>query len=302
MKQFHYRLFLYFFILFSLLGGYLTFTGILLSNNNLYKLPTTKTTLLIGDSHTADGINDSNISYLANLSYPADAYIHSYRKLDKILGVNPQINTVIIGLGSHNIQKFMENEFIYKNGYTQEKIRNYFQIMKVEDFTFLLRKTPDQVIKGFVSIPKIKSTVTNKILFSSTPATIYDLNIGKYNYLKDVIDIKRNKDGIQNRINNKIDLMASSQWQIDYLQKMVQLCQQKNLRILFIRMPEHTMYRKPNEKIFQSFLTTNYPKIPFIDLRDLQLPDSCYLDMDHLNYNGATIATDTLIHILKTYQ
>ncbi len=302
MKKFLSRLALYFFILLSLYSGYLTLTGILLSNNNLYKLPTSKTTLLLGDSHTADGVIDSSLTHLVNLSHPADAYLYSYRKLTKILAANPHINTVIIGIGSHNIQQFMEHEFLYKNGYTQEKIRNYYQIMTVEDFSFLLRKTPDQVIKGLVSIPKIKSTVTNKILFSHGTATLHDLNIGSYSYLKTVIDINKNKTGVQNRINNKEDLLATSQWQIDYLQKMVQLCQQKNIRILLLRMPEHKLFRKPNEQIFQSFLAHNYPQLPFIDLINLPLADSCFFDMDHLNYHGAIITTDTLSKILDTYK
>lgn len=49
-----------------------------------------------------------------------------------------------------------------------------------------------------------------------------------------------------------------------------------------------------NEVLYQKFYQENYSHIKFYDFRTLNLPDSCFRDLDHLNYKGAKIFSDFL--------
>ena len=38
----------------------------------------------------------------------------------------------------------------------------------------------------------------------------------------------------------------------------------------------------------------NYSNIKFYDFKDMELPDSCFGDLDHLNYKGAKVFSEYL--------
>jgi hypothetical protein len=294
-------LFIYVAIVSVLYFSYLSFISAELNKDRLYKIADKKTIMVIGDSHTAYGINDSLLENVINLSQPADVYLYTYHKLKKVLPLNPRIKTVIIGIGGHSIEQFMSKVFLQRYGFTQAKVQNYYHLLSAAELTYLLGQSPSQVIKGVVGLPKLKTPYAVKIL-RSQPVTLDDLKIGGYSYHSDTINFRKELDGLANLEKNSVDVTSFWPWQIGYLHQAVDFCKSRNVNVIFVRIPEHKLYVRTIEPLFQKFLQEQFKEIPFVDYLRMDLPDSCYADLDHLNYNGAMKFTDTFRHFVSTIQ
>ncbi len=295
MKKLFARFLIYAAIVAALYFAYLGVVARVLNEDRLYKVPGNKTVLIIGDSHTAYGINDTLLEHAVNLSQPADVYLYTYHKLKKVLPLNPQIHTVIIGCGGHSIEQFMSKVFLKRYGFTKAKVQNYYHLLTPGELVYLLGQSPDQVIKGVIGLPKLKTPYVAKILRSQTP-TLDELKIGGYAYHDDTINFKKDLGDVARLEKNKEDLLSFWPWQIGYLHKAVDYCKSRNVKVIFVRTPEHKLYPRAIEPLFQKFLHDEFSDIPFVDYLKMELPDYGFADLDHLNYNGAMIFTDSFRH------
>jgi len=292
MKRLFLRFLLFTAIVAAIYWGYLLFMSRVLNEDRLYRVNSKKTVLIMGDSHTAYGIIDSSLDNVINLSQPADVYLYNYLKLKKTLPLNPQIHTVIMGCGGHNIQQFMSKVFLKRHGFTKAKVQNYYHLLSTAEMTYLLAQSPDQVIKGVIGLPKLKTPYIMKILRGQY-VSLDDIKIGGYAFHDDTLDLKKNFADVARLERNKVDQVSKWAWQIGYLHQMVDLCKSRNVKVIFVRMPEHKLFPKPIEPVFQQFLHDEFGDIPFVDYLKMELPDSCYADLDHLNYYGAKKFTDS---------
>lgn len=302
MKQLFTRFLLYAAIISLIYWVYLTFMSHVLNEDRLYKLDPKKTVLIIGDSHTAYGIIDSNMAHVANMSQPADVYLYNYRKLEKLLPLNPQIHTVVIGFAGHNIQQFMSKVFLKRHGFTQSKVQNYYHLLHTSEMGYLLAQSPTQVIKGVVGLPKLKTPYLLKIMRGQQMDLNDDLKIGGYAFHDDTLDLKKNYADVARLEKEHEDLLSLWPWQLNYLHKMVDLCKARHLKVIFIRMPEHKLFPKSIEPKFEAYRKEQFGDIPFVDFLKMDLPDSCYADLDHLNYYGAKAFTDSFVHYAATIE
>jgi hypothetical protein len=80
------------------------------------------------------------------------------------------------------------------------------------------------------------------------------------------------------------------------------LCKAHHVKVIFIRMPEHKLFPRSIEPDFQAFRKKEFGEIPFVDFIKMDFPDSCFADLDHLNYYGARIFTDSFAHYAATIE
>ena len=259
----------------------------------MYKIPGAKTILVMGDSRTGYGINDSLLDNAYNLSSEADAPIFSYEKLRKVLPLNPNIRTVVLSVSEQNIQQGMIN--FDNTSFINKKIRDYFQLMTTHELLYIFTKNPEQVLKSIIGLPKYTTPICIKIL-RSKKKDIQTLGIGGYYNLYGFIDIKRDSVAAS----NKEGQFEISQSQLDYLHKIVALCKSYNVKIIFIRTPTHKLFSRKNDATFFNVLNAQFGAVSFKDYSNMDLPDSCYFDLKHLNYYGAQIFTDSVRQFLKT--
>jgi hypothetical protein len=75
---------------------------------------------------------------------------------------------------------------------------------------------------------------------------------------------------------------------VNYLEKIVEFCQQKKVKIIFYRTPVHPiLFNEYDEQKFQNLRKQKFAQIPFLDFHDFKLNTDEMGDFDHLNYKGA---------------
>jgi hypothetical protein len=264
----------------------------ILNKDSLYKIPQDKTVFVIGNSHTAYDINDSILSYSYNLSSPADAFSYSYAKLKKILPLNKNIKVVLMSCSEEDITAWIEK--IILPILTDVQVGRYFYLMSPGELFYVLARNPKMVIKTLIRAPKSQKIRCIQILKSKM--NLKGLELGGYESLNGRINIEKE---LKRRANN--DNMADvNQRQVDYLHKIISLCKLCHVKIILVRAPEYRLFVRKNEKIFLDLLHEQFNDITFKDYVNMNLSDTCFYDIDHLNHYGAAIFTDTINSYLST--
>ncbi len=284
--------------------------GSILSNDSIYKTPPDRPILLIGASQTAYGVNDSFVHNIYNLSSPGDAFVYTYFKLRKVLPLNPQIKTVVLSVSEQLITKRLADLWLRNENFVNIKSLSYFHLVDLKQLGFSFVHNPEQVIKDFVSIPKAKSGLCVDILKHKN-VTIQDLQLGGYEVEKaNIVALKNRRTQTEETPAAKknrqdiadmyaADPMPVSDWQIEYLRKIVDFCKERNVKIIFLRTPEHPTWEAKNEKIFMDLLHNDFSTVPFIDCRNMPFPDTCFTDLVHINYYAAKPFADSVERLIQ---
>lgn len=266
-------------------------------NRKLYRNITINnsiTTLTIGDSHTELAINDSLMLNTLNISTPAEGYIFTYLKLQNIIKNNSQIKNVMLGVSYHNFSSYYDKYIFEEEPYAL--ISQYISLMEYQDLIIFLRRTPS--VQNLVAI------------FRNSFKNILKYKRGKYPYSGGFHIIENNdsltSDRIIKRINSQYylndQLLKTSAINIQYLKKIVELCREKSINIIFLNTPLYSVYysKIPSFIINEFNAKTKDLGVVVVNFDDLKLPANCFLpDGDHLNFKGALLTTEYLIEYLK---
>ena len=252
--------------------------------------------LFLGDSHIAHAVIDSLIPNSLNLSKISEPYYYTYHKL-KFITRKSRIKKILLGYSYHNFSSYYD-EFINGNLSTVMPHKLFFCL----DFSEQLR---------ILNWNRKKLLLVLKNIFLSSYHQFFNLEKEKNDYwfydgyYNTFVDAKVDSINIQDRIifqfykEEKVGSFANLN--IVYLNKIIDLCQEKNIEIDFIITPLHPLYVKIIPNIFKSKLNEFIFKknMNLIDLEDLNLSDSCYVpDGDHVTIKGAEITTRVLIRKL----
>lgn len=260
--------------------------------SDTFKLPQNKVTLILGDSATETAINDSILSNSINLSYSADSYFYTYLKLKTLISKNPGIETVLLAFSFHNIYESIEKEWIFDDQHVHSRFGKYYPLMDINDFKMLFSHKPIPIIETFFSISKQLPANIFKPIFKGE--TILHLSYGGYRYLE------RNKlDEAIDKLNseNPPKTLSISKIEKQYLRKIVALCKNNGIQIIFVNTPKHPMLiqKRPNYvKQFYAFYNKNFATVLFLDFSKIKMPDSYYGDLTHLNFKGAKFFSEKL--------
>ena len=240
---------------------------------NSFTLDRSKTILVLGDSHTECAINDKILLNSANYSQSAQPYIQSYLMLRSFLQANTQLNIVILYYGCDSL--------LYNtNNWSIDHFSTYWNLLKGTEIYYLFLKYPTIFFKinfDFHSALSIKN--------------INDLTrFGGYFFLdrQKLNDPEWNKNAIFK--SNKISYLQN-----EYLNKIIILCKENNLKLILLSTPLYNKCNYTNCIQYLLYYKKYYKDVLFLDYSDMKLPDDYYGDVRHLNYKGATYFSQYLL-------
>ncbi|WP_346881207.1 hypothetical protein [uncultured Algibacter sp.] len=279
MKKFLYKTLTFITISISLICVSFIFTNFLINKNAKFKLGKVNN-VIFGHSHSECAFNDSLINNFKNLSQSRQSYFYSYQKIKKVLLQNNDIENVFIEFTNNQINEVM-NEWIWDDlSISSRSI--YLPFLDKTDVNLLLNKNSKSFITG--SSKSFRNNLINLLLFDYN----YTDKMGGYHWLnrfktdslittlvKDTLVFHEKKHPLSNK-------------NIEYLEKIVTFCKDKNVNIYFVRSPQHiyTNARK-NEKIFIKIKNEKFKNIILLDFNDFPLDNNEFGDFEHLNYRGA---------------
>ncbi len=247
---------------------------------------------MLGDSHTALAVNDSIISNCLNMSAAADAYLYSYIKLQKFLEAN-KIDTVIVAYNFHSLKKETE-KWVLDDKYLIGKMSHYFPYIDEQElslfathFSFYssILKFPYESRQRFIKAFKNNLTYKDLDLGGFRPT-------GQHKLYED-INLKRT-------VTNSYNSDFGGKYQMLYLDKIVRLCKDKNVQLIFLNVPVYSLSKQSHDiNKYYSYYKEYYSDIPLFDYSNISLPDRCFRDIDHLNRDGAAIFSNLLKNDLK---
>lgn len=279
MQQFIKRVFIFIFIVFAIVFVDLGLQNYLLFKDEDLKLPKDYNTLILGHSHSAFAYNDKYIKNTINLSELGEAYMYTYFKSKKIIESNPQIKRVYIEFTNNQIYKKDMNEWMWGNTQLQYRIKRYGVILDQEALQLLYDKNTTGLITAF-----------SKSLFDNLGRFFYDNKdivlhggMGRYTSSNKILKVTPpNK--------KRKPLKDISEYNIVYLQKIIEYCQDRNIQVCLVRSPMHTKFNTLfSEHKFKTILQTQFKNVAWLDYKDFPIPDKGFQDAEHLNSYGAQI-------------
>lgn len=248
--------------------------------------------LILGHSHPECAFNDNLIDNFKNLSKSGESYFYTYQKVKKILSINRKIEAVFIEYSNNVINKSMDYKWIW--GY--EKMNAYFPVhspfMDKKDIIFLYRKNPQDFLK-------VISTSTRNNLNRIVSLHLHiDKRYGGYNHL-----VRNKVEELIKEKNTELKETPKEQGiainNINYLEKIIDYCNDKNVKVFLIRSPQHKFFTRDNENKLYRIRNERFKNIEFLDFDKFPLKDDQFGDFGHLNYKGAKIFSLWFYDLIK---
>ncbi len=249
------------------------------SFNNAILLPRDVNKVFLGNSTFEYGIDDSKIPGSINFAQNAEPIDIMYAKLKLLVQFNPQIDSAFIELDdivlyNNELEPTVSNA-IYLNAFDAEDWCTNLTQRRFNRFTAYFSHAYDVI--------KIRLILTSK--------EIRELGIGCYADLhRDKLSesIKRYKKATGRRSIPPANLY--------YYKKIVEFCRTNGITPIFLNIPNYKLTWDENQ--YRDFHEKYFKDVNLIDCRQIQLPDSCYGDLYHINYRGASIFTDSLYRLI----
>ena len=237
---------------------------------------------LVGASLGALALNDSILKDWQNHCFSGTNFVHTFALLNTSLPYISQIDTIVITLGTHQIEYF-----------------NYEDCFKKELNEF----SENDFFMSFQSDIWLKFLITNKhIIQLLCYNSIYNilhyetLRTGGHYLRHDDSNLKKGMSFFAslNTIPEKYSYNYTDSaftTQLYFIRKTIDLCLKNNKVCVLMNFPIYQCDRWFNKMTYLDFLGTieGKEKILIADYEDYDLSDSCYRDVVHLNKYGSDI-------------
>jgi len=251
-----------------------------------YSIPENKNILVIGDSHTECAIDDRILNNAFNLSQSATCYFYTYLKTREVINHNPQIDTLIVSYSYSSLKKIKDKWLIGPEN-LKFKIRDHLMLFNATDFKELFLASPKDVL---VFAPQVIAH-NFKVLRNGYSALGGFDNSERNNLQEDILKLQ-NED-------EKNPIEGYSKYQEDYLLKIYNFSQEKNIKLILVNTPMHAEALKKDTKAHKTyyceFYASNMPEASLLNHTNFDMADSGFGDAYHLNFKGAKIYTDYLM-------
>jgi len=293
MKGFLYKILWFFLILLIVTSAAFGITFMLsYQNTSNVKLDKNIHTLICGDSHTKTALNDSILPNSMNIAHSSEHYFYTYHVLKVLLNGNPQVSNVILGLSYHNLSAFYD-AYVFNSDKTQFMYPRYISVLSLNAMTTIFRHN----FKGFAG--------DFKNIYHGVKRHINAKGPGDYSFIGWFYDSDRtNKNdstvglAIQEHFyNDRNGYYEISNFQLAYLQKIIALCREKNVRLILLNCPLSNEYLAQVPKEFlgaYNDLKEEYGQY-ILDHHGFLVPENCWGDGDHLNHSGSVIFSAEMI-------
>jgi hypothetical protein len=260
---------------------------------NKFKLDENIDIIISGDSHTQSSVNDSILNHSVNVSQSSEPYLYSYNIIKFLVKKNPQIKTVILGYSFNNLTESYDG-VIYDEEWTKLNYPKYLPMLDAESYRLLISGNAKGILK---SAPNICSTTLN-VLIKPSVISSYPFLGHFYGSPHSNMNDSTIKKAIFRHYMKNSGEQEFSDIQGEYLRKIVQFCNSRQIRIILLNTPVNKRYY---DKIPAKFISKYYSmanelkqQAVLFDLHDYHLADSCFGDGDHLNIFGAEILSKKL--------
>lgn len=211
-----------------------------------------------------------------------------------VLDNNPSIDTVYLGLSYHSLSIYY-NKFI--NGDCSAAVApNYFYLLPLDEQFRMINWNTNNLIPFMLSIIEQSiNRITNKKSYPYIDGFIYRFEKTKAN--KSSMDKRLH---FQYYTNKRVN--AFSKLNIDYLDKIIDMCKSKGVVLITLNTPLHEYYYKNIPVKYKEKLRDliNSRGLNYIDLSKIKLDDDCFIpDGDHVSERGADKTTTLLKEIIK---
>ncbi|KAA6348109.1 hypothetical protein EZS27_004458 [termite gut metagenome] len=267
-------------------------TTIAIMKQASFKIDTNKNILILGSCFTEISIDDRIFERSANLSQTGTAYIYSYCKLKKVLEINSHIDTVLVSFQYGELSKSGEDIWIMSSEFMFPKVAFYISLLGKEEFA--VYKDKGALFQAILQTPvRNVNAVIKYFRKGNNNYTYKDLRVGSYLRLdRDRLQVEmeiweKNKDKKRNE--------EESPLQKRYLQKIANLCNEHNVKLILVNTPvyQSKKYDDNVDKLYE-YRNKYLRQADLFDYSNFSLPDSCRGDIAHLNYKGAKIFSEYL--------
>jgi hypothetical protein len=265
----------------ALIGGSLVGKSVLRNGDYFSVNPDTKT-IILGHSQPECGINDSLLHNVQNFSQGGESYFYTYQKLKKLVTANPQIENVVISYANNQIQERMD-AWIWDDKYLYNSYPKYHFMMEREDIMLLAKHNFGEWLMAEAKTFKdfawfIAKNRKNYLSGGNWGGYLY-LERGKVDSLLKTDYLEKERRDIRLKL---------SEANLEYLSKIVQFCNEKNIKLAFLRMPVRAdMPFLKNETQYQEVKRKRFSNIALLDFKDFPVAPDEFGDFDHLNHKGA---------------
>ncbi len=244
-------------------------------------------TLIIGESHIRSGLNPEWMEDAANIAQPAENIFLTFHKLKRYIQLHPKTQAVILGIGHNTFSGFNDTKFRDAH-FAHEFMNRAYAIIPIRALESV---GPDWRIYT-------KTYIKNMLLY---PRKKHDAFIGRYHPI--IQDARQQEVDIfiqRHYYKNDTTLYPISDISIQYLDSVIYYCQEKNIELSTVYIPQQEAYVALIPEIYQEqFNTTkqhlNHLNIPLYDFHQERLDESYFANFDHLNHKGAEWLTKELL-------
>lgn len=264
--------------------SFIVFWAIICSNRDkTLKLPNNENIVFLGNSHIECAVNDSILENSFNFARSSENMEYVYCKVKLLKQYNPQLDTVIIGYDNTLLTCPFYNSGLYSP--------YYYDTYTLSDFNALFKNSSFKYIESHLTHPFNWAKLINIIsTFVKTDVNAHDLDeLGGYLYLvRDKLE-----ESIKRQDKKSTEIPQCDNNSKYFLNEIEKYCAKNNITLIFIHTPMHKALNW-DKTFLKKFHKQNYSNIKFYDFKDMELPDSCFGDLDHLNYKGAKVFSEFL--------
>jgi hypothetical protein len=240
--------------------------------------------VIFGHSHPTYAFNDSLISDFKNLAQSRQSYFYSFIKARNVLSQNNSIKAVFIEFTNNQISKEMD-DWIWDDYAVSSRFPSYLPFMNKDEIKLLYKNNSKAFFAG------VSKSFRENIINILSLKYDYKNKIGGYKWLERnrTDSILASGSASHNPNTPKKSYNQLSLKNIEFLEKIVNYCIDKNIKVYLIRSPQHKKYKgRLNEDVFIKIRKERFKTIEFLDFNNFPLENCEFADLDHLNYKGAT--------------
>lgn len=281
MKKFILKSFVFCFV--AIIGFFVFWVIICSNRHKTLKLPNNENIVFLGNSHVQYGINDCIVKNSFNFARSAENMEYVYCKAKLLKQYNPQLDTIVIGFDNTLLTHPFSKPGIYSP--------YYYDTYTLSDINALLKNSSFEYIQSHIAHPFDWIKLINIIAtFVKSDVDAHNLEeLGGYSFLY----YDKLYESIKHQGEKSYEIPQSDDNSEYFLNEIVKFCTQNNITLIFIHTPMHKALNW-DKTFLKKFHTENYSNIKFYDFRDMELSDSCFGDLDHLNYKGAKVFSEYL--------
>lgn len=237
--------------------------------------------LFTGASHPWHAIDEKLMKTAINRSAGSERYLFTYLKLKKIIQENPQIDTIFIQCSSTDIWENSDDKYFSENEMSKF-MPLYAPLFGKQEWCIfsnhLAKVAPLIIQKSFRPYQMNPNYIKNQM--GSQASKNENMDILETSTVK--------QDMMKGNAGNKINY--------SYLRKIMNLCNEKGIKLYGIYYPLYKPEFFYNQKYYYEALKEHFPDLEVLDYSGWETPDSTRFDAHHLNWYGAQLFTKEIMN------